>query len=71
MKIEDYWEDCIIYLVGFKANGKSFHKTLIFAQSDGEIEKHIYGKFKNIENIEYIDVWSDTCLKLKQDTNSL
>lgn len=71
MRIEDTWEDCTIYLVGFfvKQAGKRklIHKTLIFSSiySLESVKEHIYVEFKGITHIEYIDTWNDDALRLK------
>lgn len=71
MSIEDTWEDCTVYLVGFfvKQDGisKLIHKTLIFSSiySLESVKEHMHEKFKGITDIDYIDIWNDDALRLK------
>ncbi len=71
MSIEDTWEDCTIYLVGFlvKQDEKSklIHKTLIFSSchSINNVKEFIHEKFKGVTHIDYIDIWNDDALRLK------
>ena len=71
MSIEDTWEDCTIYLVGFfvkqEEKSKLIHKTLIFSSfhSTKNVIEFIHEKFKGITHIEYIDIWNDDALRMK------
>ncbi len=71
MKIEETWEDCTIYLVGFFVKQgekrKLIHKTLIFSSyhSISNVKEFIHEKFKGVTHIDYIDTWNDDALRLK------
>lgn len=69
--IEDTWEDCTVYLVGFfvqqAGKRKLIHKTLIFSSiySLESVKKHICKKFKGVTHIEYVDIWKEEALRFK------